>query len=55
MEADINHLKAAMANVSAEKVFMTSPSPGQIARLQQNPYYPDEEAYLYALADVMKA
>jgi hypothetical protein len=33
VEADINHLKTAIANVSAEEAFMTSPSPGQIARL----------------------
>jgi 5-methyltetrahydropteroyltriglutamate--homocysteine methyltransferase len=32
---------------------MTSPSPGQIARYLKNQYYPSEEAYLYALADVM--
>ena len=33
---------------------MTSPSPGQIARYLKNGYYPDDEAYLTALADVMK-
>jgi methionine synthase II (cobalamin-independent) len=32
---------------------MTSPSPGQIARYLKNQYYPNDEAYLYALADVM--
>ena len=32
---------------------MTSPSPGQIARYLKNQYYPSDEAYLYALADVM--
>jgi 5-methyltetrahydropteroyltriglutamate--homocysteine methyltransferase len=55
VEADIGHLKAAMANVPAEEFFMTSPSPGQIARFLHNQYYADEEAYLYALADVMKS
>ena len=34
---------------------MTSPSPGQIARFLQNQYDADEEAYLYALANLMKA
>ena len=33
---------------------MTSPSPGQIARYLKNNYYETEEAYMYALADVMK-
>jgi 5-methyltetrahydropteroyltriglutamate--homocysteine methyltransferase len=54
-EADIHNLKTAMANVPAEEFFMTSPSPGQIARFLRNQYYADDEAYLYALADVMQA
>ena len=33
---------------------MTSPSPGQIARYLKNKHYETEEAYVYALADVMK-
>ena len=33
---------------------MTSASPGVIANLLQNESYPNEEAYLYALAEVMK-
>jgi 5-methyltetrahydropteroyltriglutamate--homocysteine methyltransferase len=53
-EADIHNLKTAMANVPAEEFFMTSPSPGQIARFLRNQYYADDEAYLYALADVMR-
>ena len=36
------------------EVFMTSPSPGQIARFLHNDYYDDEEEYLYALGDVMR-
>jgi 5-methyltetrahydropteroyltriglutamate--homocysteine methyltransferase len=32
---------------------MTSPSPGQIARFLKNSYYPDDESYIFALADVM--
>ena len=38
----------------AEEFFMTSPSPGQIARYLKNKYYPSEEAYVFALADVMR-
>jgi hypothetical protein len=55
VEADIGNLKAAIANVPAEEFFMTSPSSGQIARFLYNQYFADEETYLYALADVMKA
>jgi 5-methyltetrahydropteroyltriglutamate--homocysteine methyltransferase len=54
VEADISNLQVAMANVRAEEFFMTSPSPGQIARFLHNHYYADDESYLYALADVMK-
>jgi 5-methyltetrahydropteroyltriglutamate--homocysteine methyltransferase len=55
VEADIDRLKTGMANTPAEEIFMTSPPPGQIARFLHNRYYANEEAYLYALADVMKA
>jgi 5-methyltetrahydropteroyltriglutamate--homocysteine methyltransferase len=53
LEADIARAKRAMAGAEAEDIFMTSPSPGQIARYLKNQHYPTDEAYLYALADVM--
>jgi 5-methyltetrahydropteroyltriglutamate--homocysteine methyltransferase len=34
---------------------MTAPFPGQIARFLHKRYYANEEAYLYALAEVMSA
>ncbi len=43
-----------MKNAKAEEFFMTSPSPGQIARYLKNAYYKTEEEYVFALADVMK-
>jgi 5-methyltetrahydropteroyltriglutamate--homocysteine methyltransferase len=52
--ADIDRAKAAMSGAKAEEFFMTSPSPGQIARYLKNKYYPTEDAYVYALADVMR-
>ncbi len=52
-EADIARSKAAMASAGVEEPFMTSPSPGQIARYLKNHHYKTDEAYLYALADVM--
>jgi 5-methyltetrahydropteroyltriglutamate--homocysteine methyltransferase len=54
LEADIAQAKQAMASVAAAEFFMTSPSPGQIARYLKNNYYPTSEAYLHALAEVMK-
>lgn len=53
-EADIARAKAAMVKAGVEEYFMTSPSPGQIARYLRNSYYKTEEEYLFTLADVMK-
>ncbi len=57
-QAGIDTAKAALAGAKddkkAEDCFMTSPSPGQIARYLKNKYYPTEEAYVFALADVMR-
>ena len=54
VEMDIENLRAASSGAAAEEVFMTSPSPGQISRFLHNEYYPSDEAYIYALAEVMK-
>ena len=57
-EADIQLAKDALAGAkaggNAENIFMTSPSPGQIARYLKNRYYKRDEEYIYALADVMR-
>lgn len=54
MQQDIENLKTATADSRAEEIFMTAASPGVIANFLPNDYYPTEEAYLYALADVMR-
>ena len=54
VERDIETLKVAAADAAVEEVFMTAASPGVIANFLPNEYYPTEEAYLYALAEVMK-
>lgn len=54
VQRDIDTLKAAVSKAEAAEVFMTAASPGVIANFLPNEYYPSEEAYLYALADVMK-
>ena len=53
-QADIDLAKAALQGAKAEDIFMTSPSPGQIARYLKNRYYKTDEEYIYALADVMR-
>ena len=53
VEADIARAKAAMTKAGVEEYFMTSPSPGQIARYLKNEHYKTDEEYLFALADVM--
>ncbi len=53
-QADIDLARQAMLNAKCEEFFMTSPSPGQIARYLKNDHYPSDEAYIYALADVMR-
>lgn len=58
VEKDIDRLKSATAQATSQgmaaEIFMTAASPGVIANFLPNEYYPSEEAYLYALADVMK-
>ena len=54
VERDIETLRVAAADAAVEEVFMTAASPGVIANFLPNEYYPTEEAYLYALAEVMK-
>jgi 5-methyltetrahydropteroyltriglutamate--homocysteine methyltransferase len=51
---DIANLKAALQEVQPEGVFMPAASPGAIAQVMENNYYPTQEAYLYALADAMR-
>lgn len=53
-QADIDLAKNALKGAKAEETFMTSPSPGQIARYLKNRHYKTEEEYVYALAEVMK-
>ena len=54
VKGDVDYLKASVGESNAEEVFMTAASPGVIANFLPNEYYPSDEAYLYALADVMK-
>jgi 5-methyltetrahydropteroyltriglutamate--homocysteine methyltransferase len=51
---DLDRLKKATQGKEDQEVFMTAALPGVIARFLTNQFYDSEEAYLYALADVMK-
>jgi len=54
LDRDLAHLKAAAAKAKPADVFMTAPSPGILTRFIINLHYPTEEAYVAALADVLK-
>ena len=47
-------IKAATAGLPVEEVFMTAVSPGTLANFFPNRHYPSREAYLEAMAEVMK-
>jgi len=54
LDRDIANLKAAAAKARPADVFMTAPSPGILTRFIINLHYPSEDAYVAALADMMK-
>lgn len=54
LHEDIAHMKAALAKAGVTEGFMNSVSPGTIAVFQPNEYYPSHEAYMGALANVMR-
>jgi 5-methyltetrahydropteroyltriglutamate--homocysteine methyltransferase len=54
-EADVDNLKAALGSVKASGGFMSAASPGVVAVFFRNDHYPSQEAYLYAIADAMRA
>src|SRR5579871_661745 len=54
VQADIDNVKAAAAQVKAEAAFLTAASPGVVSLFFKNDYYPSQEAYLEAIADAMR-
>ena len=54
-KTDIANLRAALGQHAAVEGFMNAASPGVIALFQPDAYYGDHEAYLYALAEAMRA
>jgi len=56
IKADIDRFKAALAEAKAtpEETFMTVLAPGWLEHFYYNEYYPNDEQYLFALADAMR-
>ncbi len=50
LRKDIANVKAAAQKHGAKQVFMNAASPGVVALFQPNQHYPDDDAYLEALA-----
>ena len=51
---DADNLKAALANASASEAFMSAASPGVVSLFFRNEHYPNEDDYLFAIADAMR-
>jgi len=54
VEMDIENLKAACVSVAAEEAFITAAAPGSIITRRINRFYPNEEVFLFAIADAMR-
>ena len=51
---DIDNLKAACGSAEVEEAFITAVAPGSIVTRRINRFYPNEEAFLFAIAEAMK-
>jgi 5-methyltetrahydropteroyltriglutamate--homocysteine methyltransferase len=54
LQSDIANLQAAITAAAPVEAFMNAASPGVIALFQPNDYYPTQDEYLDALAEVMR-
>lgn len=54
LDSDLAHLRAAVDKAKPTEAFMTAPSPGILTRFIINLHYPTEEAYVDALAAVLR-
>lgn len=53
VKSDIAHFKNALKAVQVEEAFLPAVAPGTMEHWMKNEYYPDEETYLFAIADAM--
>jgi 5-methyltetrahydropteroyltriglutamate--homocysteine methyltransferase len=54
LETDLANLKGAVAAANPHGAFMNAASPGVVAIFQKNEYYPNEDAYVRAVAEALK-
>ena len=54
LQKDLANFKAAVGRHHPLEGFLTASSPGVVSVFLQNQYYPDDDAYLEALADILK-
>jgi 5-methyltetrahydropteroyltriglutamate--homocysteine methyltransferase len=54
VQTDIDNFRTALQGVQPAEAFIPAISPGTLAQNVINEYYKDEEAFLYAVADVIK-
>jgi 5-methyltetrahydropteroyltriglutamate--homocysteine methyltransferase len=54
-QVDAENLNSALAGVKSAEGFLTAASPGVISLFFRNEHYPSHEAYLFAIAEAMRA
>lgn len=54
VRADIENLKAAISDMPVTEAFLPSVAPGTIEHWLKNEHYPDDEAFVYAIAEAMR-
>lgn len=52
--ADVDNLRAALAQAGRSEAFMSAASPGVVSLFFRNDHYPSQEAYLFAIAEAMR-
>jgi 5-methyltetrahydropteroyltriglutamate--homocysteine methyltransferase len=55
LKRDIQNFKAALSDLDVEEAFMPVAAPASVEPGRLNEHYPSEEAYVFALADALKA
>ena len=54
LKEDLENLRAALRGLKATRAFMSANTPGTIEHWLRNEHYPDEEAFVYAIAEAMR-
>jgi len=54
LQAEIEDFKAGLQGVKFEEAFLPAIAPGTIEHWMKNDYYPNDEAYLFAIAEAMR-